>query len=167
MTVVGIVLLVVTWVTWMGARVDRLHGRTSAARSSLDAQLVRRAAALQALVDRSVDELGQDRAARLRAVARASLEADEATREAAENDLSRALRDVPDTVDPQLLADLTDTCRRVVFARRFYNDAVRDTVALRGRWLARLIRLGGRRPLPAFFEIDDGTPASATHRAAT
>jgi hypothetical protein len=32
---------------------------------------------------------------------------------------------------------------------------VRDTRALRGRRVPRLFRLGGRRPLPAYFEIDD------------
>ena len=46
----------------------------------------------------------------------------------------------------------------MALARRFYNDAVRDTVSLRRRRLPRLFRLGGRRPLPAFFEIDDTVP---------
>ena len=40
-------------------------------------------------------------------------------------------------------------------ARRFYNDAVRDTAALRNRRLPRLMRLHGSRPLPRYFDIDD------------
>lgn len=154
-----VAVLLAAWVGWTGTRVQRLHDRTAAARSSLDAQLVRRAAALQALVDRSEAELGQARAVRLRALAAASLDADVSTREAAENDLSRALHDIPGDADPALLGDLADAARRVALARRFYNDAVRDTVSLRRRRLPRLFRLGGRRPLPAFFEIDDTVPA--------
>ena len=164
-TVVAVVVLLATWVTWTAARIDLLHGRVEAARASLDAQLVRRAAALQALVDRS-DGLDPDQAARLRAAARASLDADPTTREAAENDLSRALHEIPASldVDPHLLADLTDAARRVAFARRFYNDAVRDTAALRRSRLPRLLRLGGRRPVPAFFEIDDTVPPMTARR---
>lgn len=158
MTVVAVVVLLATWVTWTATRIDRLHGRVDAAGSTLRAQLVRRAAALQALVDRSAAELGADRAGQLRTVARASLDADPATREAAENDLSRALHEIPADLDPALVADLADTARRVALARRFYNDAVRDTRSLRRSWLPRLLRLGGRRPVPAFFEIDDTVP---------
>jgi hypothetical protein len=151
-------LLLFVWVGWTSERVDRLHSRTTSARSSLDAQLVRRAAALQALVERSAATLGPELAGRLRGLAATSLDADPSTREAAENDLSRALHDIPPDVDEALLGDLADAARRVAFARRFYNDAVRDTVALRRGRLPRLFRLGGRRPLPAFFEIDDTAP---------
>ena len=42
---------------------------------------------------------------------------------------------------------------RVLLARRFHNDAVRDTLALRERRWVRLLRLGGRAPLPSYFEI--------------
>jgi hypothetical protein len=63
----------------------------------------------------------------------------------------------------------------VVLARRFYNDAVRDTRSLRSRRLPRLLAPAGRRPLPAFFEIADApvprrgtnepeTPASPVRR---
>jgi len=163
-TVVTVVVLLATWVTWTATRVDRLHTRVDAARASLDVQLVRRAAALQALVDCSLPALDPDLAGRLRAVARASVDASTTTRETAENDLSRALHEIPADVDPDLLADLADAARRVAFARRFYNDAIRDTAALRGGRLPRLLRLGGRRPVPAFFEIDDTVPPVAAPR---
>ena len=154
----AVAVLLALWVGWTSSRVDRLHDRTSAARASLDAQLVRRAAALQALTERSAAALGPARVARLGALAAASLDADATTREAAENDLSRALHEIPAEADPQRLADLADAARRVALARRFYNDAVRDTVSLRRGRLPRLFRLGGRRPLPTFFEIDDTVP---------
>ena len=64
----------------------------------------------------------------------------------------RAQGGVARTGDP----DLVGTATRVGLARRFYNDAVRDTRALRHRRLPRLLRLHARRPLPRFFDIDDG-----------
>jgi hypothetical protein len=160
---VAVIVLLFVWVSWTATRVGRLHDRTALARAALDAALVRRAAALQALASHSAAELGPQREARLLALAGASLDADDSTREAAENDLSRALRVIPAGADPALLADLTDAARRVALARRFYNDAVRDTVSLRRRRLPRLFRLGGAEPLPAFFEIDDTVPVPTPH----
>jgi hypothetical protein len=58
-------------------------------------------------------------------------------------------------VPTALRTDLAGTGTRVSLARRFYNDAVRDTAALRHRRLPRLMRLHGSRPLPRYFDIDD------------
>ena len=62
------------------------------------------------------------------------------------------------TVDPAsvpagVIAELADAEARVVLARRFHNDAVRDTLALRERRLVRLFRLAGTAKLPTYFEI--------------
>jgi hypothetical protein len=56
-------------------------------------------------------------------------------------------------------ADAPDADVRVGLARRFYNDAVRDTRALRRRRPARLLRLHAGRPMPRYFDIDDGLDA--------
>ena len=161
---VAVTVVLFAWVSWTVTRLDRLHGRTALARSALDSALVRRAAALQALASHPDIALGPQREARLLELAAASLDADDSTREAAENDLSRALRDIPTGADPALLADLTDAARRVALARRFYNDAVRDTVSLRRRRMPRLLRLAGAEPLPVFFEIDDTIPVPDPQR---
>lgn len=158
--VVLVVALLASWVTWTATRVDRLHGRVDKARAALETQLVRRAAAAQALVDRAGDRIEPDRAQRLRDAARVALAAADGVREGAENDLARALQELPPDLDPALLQDLTDATTRVLLARRFYNDGVRDTQALRRRFLPRLFRLGGRRPVPTFFEIDEVTLGS-------
>jgi hypothetical protein len=152
---VAVTVVLFAWVSWTVTRLDRLHGRTALARSALDSALVRRAAALQALASHPDTALGPKREARLLELAAASLDADDGAREAAENDLSRALRDIPAGADPALLADLTDAARRVALARRFYNDAVRDTRTLRGRRMPRLLHLAGHREMPAFFDIDE------------
>ena len=52
-----------------------------------------------------------------------------------------------------LVAELADAETRVMIARRFYNDAVRDTRSLGERRLVRRLHLGGTAPLPQFFEI--------------
>jgi hypothetical protein len=158
--VVLLVALLATWVTFTATRVDRLHGRVDTARSALETQLVRRAAAAQALVDRAGDRIDPELAARLRLAARVALTAEDGVREGAENDLARALQELPPDLPPDLLQDLTDATTRVLLARRFYNDGVRDTQALRRQLLPRLFRLGGRRPVPGFFEIDEVTLGS-------
>ena len=60
-------------------------------------------------------------------------------------------------VKPELAAELLDATERVALARSFYNDAVRDTRALRAVWFTRLFRLAGRAALPDYFEIVDQT----------
>jgi len=55
-------------------------------------------------------------------------------------------------------AELHEAAARVLIARRFYNDAVRDTRTLRARRMPRLLHLAGRRAMPQFFDIDDTLP---------
>jgi hypothetical protein len=149
-SVVTLVVLVATYLTWTAARVDRLHERASAAQSALDAHLVRRAAAAATLGD-----LAQDH--KLRGVARAALDAQPQEREAAENDLTRVLRQLPATVDAHsaAFADVVATSRRVALARQLYNDVVRDALAVRRGSAVRLLGLARRHPSPAYFDIDD------------
>ena len=53
------------------------------------------------------------------------------------------------------LRRISEAATRVLIARRFFNDAVRDTRTLRARRMPRLLRLAGHRELPQFFDIDD------------
>ncbi|MDV7016167.1 NUDIX hydrolase, partial [Mycobacterium intracellulare] len=59
----------------------------------------------------------------------------------------------PASLPAGLIAELADAEARVVLARRFHNDAVRDTLALAERPLVRLFHLGGTAGLPSYFEI--------------
>jgi len=155
--VLGLLAVLLVWIASTVSRLDRLDDRVLAARSALDAQLVRRAAVAQALADEHPDVLGQ-RAEALRRAAHDALTADDASRETAENTLGHLLRAVGselDGVPDSLRGDLRSTTERVVLARRFYNDAVRDNRQLRGQALPRTFRLAAHRPLPAHFDIDD------------
>ncbi|WP_369137784.1 hypothetical protein [Modestobacter versicolor] len=156
----GLVLaLLLVSVTFTLTRLRRLAGRVRRAREVLDAALLRRAELAAALTRERSDELG---AALTAALAEAAAEArapSAGDREAAENQVGRLLRRVPaGTLTPEL----TEAGLRVGLARRFYNDAVRDTRALRRGRLARVLRLHARRPLPRYFDIDDGLDAVLT-----
>ncbi len=156
--VVAAVVAVATYVTWTAGRLDRLHARVDAAEAALDAQLVRRAVAAEAL-PRSVAGARTDA---VRAVARAARSADHDSRESAENDLSRVLQQLNLDWAGPAVGELSMAAARVGLARQFYNDAVRDTRAVRYKPMVRLLRLAGRRPMPTYFEIDDTGQAVPT-----
>lgn len=158
---VFVAILLTFWVTLTLTRLDRLHARVDAAQAALDAQLVRRGAALLQLAERPDSGLEPRRASELISTARAALAVrqwHESDRRAVENQVGRAIAGLQQD-RPRLPADavteLAEAATRVMIARRFFNDAVRDTRTLRARRMPRLLHLAGRRELPLFFDIDD------------
>jgi hypothetical protein len=167
----ALLLLLAAWVAWTLTRLGRLEDRVDRAWLALDTQLQRRAGLAEELARDYPAAVGEDRAEYLAAFAADARRPVDGDRELAENALGRELRELPGDlrgVPHSLRTDLEGTGIRVGLARRFYNDAVRDTRALRRSRLARVLRLHGRRPLPRFFDIDDrveqpagaGRPAS-------
>jgi hypothetical protein len=154
-------VLLTMWVTFTLTRMDRLHARVDAAQAALDAQLVRRAAALQHVAESGESGLPEQLCARYEQTALDALAALEGRRQATENAVGRALLELaeqPHPLHPQAAAELSEAASRVLIARRFYNDAVRDTRTLRSGRMPRLLRLAGRRAMPQFFDIDDTIP---------
>jgi len=151
-----LLVLLLAWTTFTLTRLRRLAGRVRRAREVLDAALLRRAELTAALARERTDDLGADLAGELADAAAGARAPSAGDREAAENHLGRLLRRVP---DPVLSPELGDAGMRVALARRFYNDAVRDTHALRRGRLSRVLRLHAGRPLPRYFDIDDGLDA--------
>jgi hypothetical protein len=152
-TVVAVVVLVATYLTWLAARVDRLHARAVAAYATLDAHLLRRAVAAVALAEAA-------QLPTLMYAARIAVDAEPEDREVAENDLTRHLREARDAEatagGPQeALGALVQVSRRVALARQVHNDVVRDALAVRRRLLVRLFRLARKHPRPAYFDVDD------------
>lgn len=147
-----IVLLIGAWAYQTAHRLDRLHVRYDLSWQALDGALARRAVVARAV---AVDAYaGGPQGKRLAALADAAERAPRSAREAAENELSAALALVdPASLPVALVAELADAEARVLLARRFHNDAVRDTLALRERAPVRLLRLGGTAALPSYFEI--------------
>jgi hypothetical protein len=163
----ALLLFLLAWTVWTLTRLGRLEARVTRAWTALDTQLQRRAGLAEELARRYPAAVGEHRAAYLAAFAADARRPVDGDRELAENVLGRELRELPAElpgVPAALRSDLTGTTTRVALARRFYNDAVRDTQALRRSRLARLLRLHASRPLPRYFDIDDrldGVPAQA------
>ncbi|MDH6193606.1 8-oxo-dGTP pyrophosphatase MutT (NUDIX family) [Mycobacterium frederiksbergense] len=161
-TVVAVVvlLLVAGWAYQTANRLDRLHVRYDLSWQALDGALARRAVVARAV---ALDAYaGAPEGKRLAALAAAAERAPRPTREAAENELAAALAAVdPVGLPVALVAELADAEARVLLARRFHNDAVRDTLALRERRAVRVLRLGGTAALPTYFEIVETPDAQA------
>jgi hypothetical protein len=157
-TLAVVLAAVLTWVVVLTAlrvrRLDRLHARVDAARSGLVAALDERAAValrVAAAVDARTAAQVEVAVAATRVAGTAWPE-----RETAENRLGRVLAGLDRAGLPARLAgELLDAEQLLVLARRVHNDAVRDTLGLRSRWLVRRLHLAGRAPLPRYFEIAD------------
>jgi len=156
-----VILLVAAWAYQTAHRLDRLHVRYDLSWQALDGALARRAVVARAV---AVEAYGRGPAGkRLAALAGAAERAQRTAREAAENELSGALTLVdPGSLPVALVAELADAEARVLLARRFHNDAVRDTLALRERPAVRMLRLGGTAALPTYFEIAERAEATPT-----
>lgn len=164
---VCVAVLLTMWITFTLTRLDRLHARVDAAQAALDAQLVRRAAALLHVAEAPDSGVATVSRGGYEAVARGALNADgerqtaDGERQTAENAVGRAVTELvrdPAAIRPDAVDELREAAARVLIARRFYNDAVRDTRTLRARRMPRLLRLAGRRAMPEFFDIDDTLP---------
>jgi hypothetical protein len=147
-TVVALVVLVATYLTWVATRVDRLHVRAAAARAALDIQSARRADAAAELGTREQLIDAQE-------AAHAVTTADAEHRAEAENRLTRALRVAAGKFDEPTLRDVSEASRRLALARQVHSDLVRDALAVRRRRVVRLLALARRHPRPEFFDIDD------------
>lgn len=159
------------FMSWTAGRVDRLHHRVEKARAVLDAALFHRSGtaveiASSGMLDPATSLLLLDAAHGARA-------ATGADREIAESDLSRALVAAFSEHDPvenlranegarELIDELAAACRSVEMSRRFHNDVVASTRALRGRRVVRWFGLAGRAPLPGTAELDDSWPPTLT-----
>lgn len=165
--VAALVITVGFWAYSVANRLDRLHVRSDLSWLALDAALARRAVVARSIAASISATEGRN----LAHLADAAERADRTHREDAENALSAALAKVDtDRLRSPLVAELADAEARVLIARRFHNDAVRDTLALRTRRTVQWLHLGGTAPLPTYFEIAEraGTsvPVSATPAAA-
>jgi len=142
-------LLVAGYLWWLSSRVRRLHDRAEAAAAALDGKLARRAAASAVLAEQ-LSEACPQVAAGLHAVARAALNASRNEREAAENDLTRALRELPSLAPEHVLRasewpDVVTASRRVALARQVHTDVALDAPregrpSSRINWLLRQLK---------------------------
>jgi hypothetical protein len=183
--IVVLLLLALGWyLSYLAARLDRLHHRVESSRAALEARLARRAAnALE--VGRLLDALDVPGGGQLTASADHALNGlpgphrcdvnghsilEPPVSEAAENALTRSLHvafDDPGTIrvlraEPAaagLLDELAGAGERAQLARRFHNDAVAHAQRMRRKRIVRWARLAGRARMPQMVELDDSLPA--------
>lgn len=156
-----VVVAIGLYVSWTAQRLDRLHARLDAAAGALHGQL--RSRADLAGVIAGSRELPAPVAAGLAAAARtaAATTALGADRERVESALSQAMTDAVVALparDAERQA-VVDAVMRAAIARRIHNDAVRDALVVRRRWIVRLFHLAGHAPRPSYFEMDDAALA--------
>jgi hypothetical protein len=182
---VVLLLLALGWyLSYLAARLDRLHHRVESSRAALEARLGRRAAVARevgrlleppagsGLIDsasRTLSTATPARGSDVRGVLILALPVSEP----AENDLTRALHRTfadpttaaglrADPVAAGLLDELISASERVQLARRFHNDAVAHAQRMRRKWLVRWFWLAGRAQMPQMVEIDDSQPIGLT-----
>lgn len=166
--IAAVIVAIGLWAYSTANRLDRLHVRSDQSWQALEGALARRAVVARsvamAIAGPVSDPALADQAKQLTALAGRAERAGRADRETVENQLSAALSGIDIALlRPQLVAELADAEARVLIARRFHNDAVRDTLALRTRRPVRILHLGGTAPLPTYFEITErATPAAST-----
>jgi hypothetical protein len=154
-TVVAVVVVIATYLTWVATRVDKLHARAGAAYSALDAHSIRRAAAAA--------ELGERFAlADVQTAAKSVLAAtDDDERAVAENGLTARLRGSVGGANAAMNGDevesVVESSRRLGLARQLHTDRVRDARAVRRHPVVRVFGFARKYPAPHFFDIDDPT----------
>jgi hypothetical protein len=160
---VGVALVLgafVLYAWWTARRLDRLHDRVDTAGAALHGQLLRRAemaiafgASLTRAPRVGVDL--EDAAARAASVGGLGHDR-EVVENAVTRQLVRAVATCADQLEPTPAAtEMHDEALRATFARRFYNDTVRDALVVRDRRVVRWLRLAGRARHPSYFEMDD------------
>ena len=176
-----VVLLALGFIVWrlsaLAARIDRLHHRIDLAHGSLDAQLLRRARAAEAVATSGlIDPASAIVLAQAASHSRNADPADPVERALIESEMSRDLREV--FADPvavaelvslpegrELVDDLAAACNGVAMSRRFLNDGVQAARLLRSGRLVRLFRLAGNAPMPLTVEMDDEMPPALVAHA--
>ena len=168
------IVVTATWAYLTAQRLHRLHKRCEQAAIALEGTLDRRALAARMVaraMRRTATHLGMDTAEAAEMTREANtishtahiVEAtacpqlvDLRNRETVENDLTLVLRRSDfSRVDHGDLAGLQEAALRVNLARRFYNNAVNEALALHTAPMVRFFRLSGHASQPYYFNIID------------
>ena len=171
---IALLVLFVLYLSQTAARLDRLHHRVDTSRAAVQGQFLDRANEVLSLassgrLDPASSVLLADAADTALAEARASDADFTAARCLAESALTNALEAAFSDADlvtqiahqpdgRRTLDDLGAAVQKAAWSRRFHNDAVRASQAVRRQRLVRLFRLAGSAPLARTIELDDEVP---------
>lgn len=158
--IVGVVVLVLWYLTFSATRLDRLHHRVETSWANLDGLLQRRAAiALEIARSERADPASS---LLLTAAAYQARDASIVNRSHAESGLSGALGLLQNDLtlessagEQALLQELSELTNKIRVAIAIHVDAVNRTRAVRQKLIFKVFRLAGRAPLPVTYEFED------------
>lgn len=157
----------VWYLSHQAGRLDRLHHRIELATITLDGHLNRRAGIAVELISLNfLDPASEALVMQSAHDVLAGPDLPNLDRLSDESELTEALADAfEDPIDVQefrkdpainqLLDELVSVSNRIVLAKRFYADAVRDCTSIREQNLVRLFRLAGYAAKPVSIDFDD------------
>jgi len=153
-------LLISLWyLSFLAARLDRLHHRVETSWANLDVLLQKRAAVALEIAHSDIADPASSML--LTGAAYQARDADIQTRSQAESGLSGALgllledsKHLTTAADNVLLTELSALTDKIRVGIAIHTDAVSRTQMVRRKLLVRLFRLAGTAPLPITYEFE-------------
>lgn len=147
------------YLSFLAARLDRLHHRVETSWATLDSLLQRRAAIAIEIASSSIADPAS--ALLLTFAAHQAREATVRDRSQAETGLSGALRILLDSerstygeVEQELIRELEELTEKIRVAISFHVESVERTQLIRRKKFIRIFRLAGHAPLPVTYEFE-------------
>jgi hypothetical protein len=147
------------YLSFLATRLDRLHHRVETSWANLDGLLQRRAAIA---IEIARSEIADPASSLLLTfAAHQARDASVKDRSQAETGLSGALGillattdAVEDSVEKDLLAELTELNEKIRLAIALHVESVNRARLIRSKWVIKTFRLAGRAPLPVTYEFE-------------
>jgi hypothetical protein len=147
------------YLSFLAARLDRLHHRVETSWANLDVLLQKRAAVALEIAHSDIADPASSML--LTGAAYQARDADIQTRSQAESGLSGALsllledaKHLTTAADNVLLTELSALTDKIRVGIAIHTDAVSRTQMVRRKLLVRLFRLAGTAPLPITYEFE-------------
>ena len=166
--VIGLILFAI-YLSNVAGRLDRLHLKVENARNALGRQLALRSAICSDIA--GIEKLDSSLRNRLSnaihaSISEESLEVHTVNEWLIESEVTKTLCELFDkTFDiskypehKNLIQETAGATRRVQYALTFYNDAAKNAIKVRRRWIVRTFRLFGRASMPVVIDFDDQIP---------
>lgn len=159
LVILFIVALFAWYLSFLAARLDRLHHRVETSWANLDSLLQRRAGIA---IEIARSEIADPASSLLLTfAAHQAREASVKDRSQAETSLSGALGILLETstavqtlAEQDLLRELTELNDKIKVATALHVESVNRTQLIRSKWIIRTFRLAGTAPLPVTYEFE-------------
>lgn len=159
LAILFLVALFAWYLSFLAARLDRLHHRVESSWANLDSLLQRRAAIAIEIARSDIADPASSLL--LTFAAHQARDASIRDRSQAETGLSGALGILLETseathggIEKELLTELGELNEKIKVAIALHVESVTRTQLIRSKWIIRFFRLAGRAPLPVTYEFE-------------